>query len=899
VVAGHVELSAVARAAQRAGALPENATASVGGAVKRQGAAAAPRPRRLLGPPSNVWWLNAMLAAGALLLWTFAIRGHHQTTPTLGVPWWCLGALFFLGEAWVLHVHFGRSAYSFSLTEICYVLGLLFLDPNQLLITQVAGIGLALVVVRRQSLLKLVFNLAHFTLETCVAIVVFRALNGTSDPAALHSWTAIFAAGAIVSAMGVASIIAAISLSEGDFRLARWRGLVVFTIMGALANTSLGLLAAVLIRDRPVSTLLLTLPAALLGVAYRAQMRERRRHERMEFLYEAGRLMSRSTEMDTTVIDVLRHTRASLRAETAELLLFSTDDSAQALRTVVRSDHTETVLRPVLVDPVEIALLTHLGDQRGRLLHMRSADVDALAFLGAREASDAMVCALVGETRVIGAVIIAGRLGGVATFDREDLRQLEALAAQLSISLQNGQLERSLARLTELQQELEHQAFHDPLTGLANRVLFHERVSHAIERAAREKRPVAVLFLDLDDFKNLNDGVGHAAGDQVLVEVANRLQQLLRPSDTAARLGGDEFAVLLETTAREADAVSIAERVVEAISVPMILADGEVVMRGSVGIATAIGDSITAEEMLRNADMAMYKAKSMGKGRWEMFAPQMHVAALERHQLKSDLLHSIERSQLRLQYQPIVHLPSGSLYGVEALLRWEHPSRGLIQPDAFIGVAEESDLIVAMGRHVLEVACLQALEWAAQFPSARGLTISVNASGRELREATFSGEVEDVVRRVGLDPHCLVLEVTESQMITDPDVLCEKLARLKRMGVRLAIDDFGTGYSSLSSLRQLPVDILKIAKPLLTGHGGDTAGEAFVGAILQLGESLGLTMIAEGVETQMQRDLLTRIRCPLAQGYLFGRPMNADAISDLLQAGGAEQFPMLRVMESA
>jgi diguanylate cyclase (GGDEF)-like protein len=893
-------LAAAAAASKSADDLLEQVSGSAATSAGSGVARLALRARRLIGPPSKVWWLNTTMAVAALLLWLLAIRGHHPATATLGVPWWSLGALFFLGEAWVLHVHFGRSAYSFSLTEICYVLGLLFLDPNQLLLTQVGGIGLALVVVRRQSLLKLVFNLAHFTLETCVAIIVFRALKGTPDPSALHSWTAIFAAGAIVSAMGVASIIAAISLSEGDFKVSHWRSLVVFTMMGALANTSLGLLAAVLIRDQPVSTLLLTLPAALLGVAYRAQVRERRRHERMEFLYEAGQLMSRSTEMDTTVIDVLRHTRASLRAETAELMLFSTEDGEQALRTVVRSDQTETVLHPVLVDPVESSMLMNLGDQRGRLLHVRNADVDALAFLGARQASDAMVCALVGETRVIGAVIIAGRLGGVATFDREDLRQLEALAAQLSISLQNGQLERSLARLTELQQELEHQAFHDPLTGLANRVLFHERVSHAIERAAREQRPIAVLFLDLDDFKNLNDGVGHAAGDQVLVEVANRLRRLLRPSDTAARLGGDEFAVLLETTAHETDAVSIAERVVEAIGVPMILADGEVGMRGSVGIATAIGDSITAEEMLRNADMAMYKAKAMGKGRWEMFAPQMHVAALERHQLKSDLLHSIERSQLRLQYQPIVHLPSGALYGVEALLRWEHPSRGLIQPDAFIGVAEESDLIVAMGRHVLEVACLQAMEWASQFPSARGLTISVNASGRELREASFSGDVEDVVRSVGMDPHCLVLEVTESQMITDPPVLCEKLARLKRMGVRLAIDDFGTGYSSLSSLRQLPVDILKIAKPLVTGHGGDTAGEAFVAAILQLGESLGLTMIAEGVETHAQRDLLTRIRCPLAQGYLFGRPMNAEGISGLLEAGRAQpQYPMLRVAESA
>ncbi len=618
MVAGRVELSAVARAAQRAGALPDNATAAVGSAVKRPGAAATPSARRLLGPPSNVWWLNAMLAAGALLVWTFAIRGHHQTTPTLGVPWWCLGALFFLGEAWVLHVHFGRSAYSFSLTEICYVLGLLFLDPNQLLITQVAGIGLALVVVRRQSLLKLVFNLAHFTLETCVAIVVFRALNGTSDPAALHSWTAIFAAGAIVSAMGVASIIAAISLSEGDFGLTRWRGLVVFTIMGALANTSLGLLAAVLIRDRPVSTLLLTLPAALLGVAYRAQMRERRRHERMEFLYEAGRLMSRSTEMDTTVIDVLRHTRASLRAETAELLLFSTDDGAQALRTVVRSDHTETVLRPVLVDTVESALLTHLGDQRGRLLHMRSADVDALAFLGAREASDAMVCALVGETRVIGAVIIAGRLGGVATFDREDLRQLEALAAQLSIWLQNGQLERSLARLHGAPAGAGAPGIPRPADRPRQSCALPSACPHAIERAAREKRPVARCSSTSTTSRTSTTAWGTRQVTRCWLRWPTGCSSCFALFDTAVCLGGDEFAVLLETTAREADA-SASPSVRRGDRRADDPRRRHVVMPGSVGIATAIGDSITAEEMLRNADMAMYKAKSMGQAGWEMF----------------------------------------------------------------------------------------------------------------------------------------------------------------------------------------------------------------------------------------------------------------------------------------
>jgi diguanylate cyclase (GGDEF)-like protein len=897
VVARDMGLTVIATGAEMADSLPELGRRSPATTVGGRLAAAASWARRRPAPVTRVWWLNAVMVVTALLLWAFAIQGHHYGAPRLAVPWWTLGAVFFVGEAWVLHVHFGRSAYSFSLTEICYVLGLLFLSPNQLLITQVCGIGLALVVARRQSLLKLVFNLSHFTLETCVAIIVFRAISGVPDPSALRSWAAIFAAAAIVAIMGVVSIIAAISLSEGDFTAARWRSLVAFTVMGGLANTSLGLLAAVLIRDQPISALLLTLPAVVLGVAYRAHIRERRRHERMEFLFEAGQLMSRSTEMDTTVLDVLRHTRASLRAERAELVLLSADDGEQALRTVVKSDQSETVLQPVLLDRFERKVLLDLADQHARLLHVRNADVETSTFLGARQASDAMVCALIGETRMIGAVIISGRLGGLATFDREDLRQLEALAAQLSISLQNGQLERSLARLTELQEELEHQAFHDPLTGLANRVLFHERVAHAIERAARDQSPIAVLFLDLDDFKNLNDGVGHAAGDQVLVEVAKRMKLLLRPSDTAARLGGDEFAVLLEATAHETDAVSIAERIVQAIGVPIALAEGEVGMRGSVGIATAVGDSITADEMLRNADMAMYKAKAMGKGHWELFAPEMHTAALQRHQLKSDLLHSIERSQLRLQYQPIVHLPSGALFGVEALLRWEHPVRGLIPPDDFIAFAEESDLIVAMGRYVLEIACLQAMEWASHFPSARGLTISVNASGRELREPSFGADVEGIVRRVGLDPHRLILEVTESQMITDPSVLCGKLTRLKSMGVRLAIDDFGTGYSSLSSLRDLPVDILKIAKPLVTGpDGGEMASESFLAAILQLGESLNLNMIAEGVETPEQRDLLKRIRCPLAQGFLFGRPMDAADINSLLEAGMAERgLPLLRL----
>ena len=873
-----------APAAEPAGDPPQQQSPSAVTTVEGRFAPLTRQARRLVGPPSIVWTLNAALAASALLLWWFAIRGHHPASPPIGVPWWCLGGLFFVGEAWVLNVHFGRSAYSFSLTEVCYVLGLLFLDPNELLLTQIVGIGLALAVVRRQSLLKLVFNLAHFTLETCVAIIVFHALGGTSDPDNLGSWTAILAAGAIVSVIGVGSIISVISLSEGDFRLARWRGLVGFTTVGALANTSLGLLAAVLIRDRPVATLLLILPAVLLGVAYRANLHERRRHERMEFLYEAAQLMSSSTEMDTTVVDVLHHVRASLRAETTELVLFSSDEDGQALRTGVQSDKSERVLERTGIDAVETAVLRQLSGPRGQLLRVRGADVDTLAFLGARNARDAIVCGIVGETRMMGALIISGRLGGVASFDREDVRQLEALAAQLSISLQNGQLERSLARLTELQQELEHQAFHDPLTGLANRVLFHERVGHALERSDREKRPITVLFLDLDDFKNLNDSVGHAAGDHVLVEVARRLRLLIRPSDTAARLGGDEFAVLLETAASESDAVNIAERVIDSISVPMILASGEVGMTGSVGIATTVADGISAQEILRNADMAMYRAKATGKGCWAMFAPQMHVAALERHQLKSELLHSMERSQLRLQYQPIVHLPSGALYGVEALLRWEHPKYGLIHPAAFIGIAEESDLIVAMGRHVLEVACLQAMEWALQFPGARSMMVSINASGRELRQASFGADVEEVVRRVGMDPHRLILEVTESQMITDPVVLSQKLARLKQMGVRLAVDDFGTGYSSLSSLRQLPIDILKIAKPLVAGQGGDTVPEPFLAAILQLGVSLGLTMVAEGVETQAQREVLTRIRCPLAQGFLFGRPMSAEGIAGLLQA---------------
>ncbi|MEO7964597.1 MAG: EAL domain-containing protein [Gemmatimonadaceae bacterium] len=453
---------------------------------------------------------------------------------------------------------------------------------------------------------------------------------------------------------------------------------------------------------------------------------------------------------------------------------------------------------------------------------------------------------------------------------------------------------------------LVHQAYYDPLTSLANRELFRERMEHALQRCARESGGVALLLLDLDNFKTVNDTQGHGAGDRLLQVVARRLQSATRGCDTVARIGGDEFGILLEHTDARGGAEQVAERVVAALRQPIPLDQARLAtIGGSLGIAIYAGSEGT-EELLRNADVAMYEAKIHAPGRWVVFDPAMHRALIDRVTLEDDLRQALVRCQKRdrphlgttavypsfesrpkeapefsVAYQPIVDLRTGRISGVEALARWVHPTHGPISPINFIPIAERSHLICVLGQWVLREACRQAAKWNSRLVETP-LTVTVNLSARQLELDGLHAEVEDVLRETALDPRHLILEITETVIMQNAEATLARLHELKALGVGLAIDDFGTGYSSLAYLQRFPVDVMKIDRVFTEEVRAKGEGTALVRTILALAQLLGLKTIAEGVEEPAQRDTLRELGCDLAQGYLFGHPLSAADMEAIL-----------------
>ena len=501
------------------------------------------------------------------------------------------------------------------------------------------------------------------------------------------------------------------------------------------------------------------------------------------------------------------------------------------------------------------------------------------------------------------ACIAPGAVTLSARFQHTDgsWRYVEAIAENRLADPAVGGVVLSMRDVTarkKLEDELRHQAFHDSLTGLANRALFEDRLAHALARARRGGHPVEVLFLDLDDFKTINDSLGHEIGDQLLREVAQRIAAVVRAADTAARLGGDEFAVLVESIEGDTDdGDAIAHRILEELA-PMIALGGRSLRASaSIGLARST-DELDISELMRNADTAMYAAKESGKSNVKAYEDGMHRRALERLELTVELQQAIEQEQFELDYQPIVDLQTGALAGVEALVRWAHPLRGRMNPAQFIPLAEETGLIVPIGDWILRTACLQGSAWRKEFPKRPALELNVNVSYRQLHEPSFADHVSELLDETGFEAEALVLEITETLLPDDGDAAIGQLERLKALGVRIAVDDFGTGYSALSRLQRFPIDIVKIDRSFIVGMESDTDKAELVRGILNLSDSLHLAIVAEGIEEPEQATQLRAMHEMRGQGFLFSRPISSDHVSRLVRAGrslvpsGREQAPV-------
>jgi diguanylate cyclase (GGDEF)-like protein/PAS domain S-box-containing protein len=498
------------------------------------------------------------------------------------------------------------------------------------------------------------------------------------------------------------------------------------------------------------------------------------------------------------------------------------------------------------------------------------------------------------EVRSSMTVVIEGRRSpfGVLAVHSSSPREFKPGDIDFAQSLANVLGDTVERQLTD--DDLRHQALHDPLTGLPNRVLFLDRLQHALERQRRRRGLTAILMLDLDRFKLVNDGLGHKIGDELLAEAAPRLKQIVRSSDTVARFGGDEFAILLEEISGEHDATDMAQRIASVFTRPFVLDGSEHFVTASIGIVLAEGGELP-DDLMRDADAAMNRAKERGRARYELFDVGLRGRAMSRLRVENDLRRALDRDELTLDYQPLVSLRDHSIASVEALIRWEHPIRGRISPADFIPVAEENGLIEPIGRWVLDHACRQAARWYESRPDAPPISMSVNLSAIQVANHGLAKTVADSLRASGLDPACLSLEITESVLLDDADGRADILRSLKEIGVRLVLDDFGTGYSSLSYLTRLPLDALKVDRSFVDGLGTEPRDTAITEAIVAMSHALSLEVVGEGAETQLQITELTRLGCDLVQGFHFSRPVPALEITRMLEDGPAWLEPSLAV----
>jgi diguanylate cyclase (GGDEF)-like protein len=834
-----------------------------------------------LSTPQRILLLTATVAAAAVTLFVVVVRTLPSATTAVTLPWLLWAVAFAVSETFPVHFQWKKDSHTFSLTDLVMAAGLLLVAPGHLVLALVLGTGSALALHRRQRGLKLAFNVSQYALGGTLATAVFAVLSAGLG----ETWSWLAGILAIISSTVVADvcIFAVIGLSEGRFDPRSLLGMFTMTLPAAVAAAAVGLVLARNLINDPGALALLALPTILIIAAYRAYTRASEQQKNLGLLHEVTALLH-SADSHSALGEFLTTVRTAFRADLAELVLLATTEGDTPTISRSKADAESTVLVP-LQDGDDAEALLRLAMASGTPVTRsgRSGELDAhVAGLGLK---DGIAAVLRTDDRVHGLLLIAGRHGDVSTFTDNDVSLLDTFSRHVGTSLERGRLEEVLRQVTDLKEQLRHQALHDPLTDLPNRTLFIDRARHAVVSATRSQEWPAVLYLDLDGFKPVNDTHGHDAGDQLLRTVATRLRNCLRVGDTAARLGGDEFAVLLEGPLDEEGVGRVVDRIRRQLGVPVDLGGGRVCTVGaSIGIALGDADTRDADTLIRRADVAMYTAKRTGGNSACIHRPELDGATPEVVDPAAELQRAVLDGEMHAVYQPLVDLKTGQLTGAEALVRWHHRTDGVRMPDEFIALAEETGLIVPIGALVLRDACFQAARWVQARPDLAELLVTVNLSARQLAHDGIVEEVRSALEAAGLEPRRLVLEITETVLMHDRDAAAAALWRLKGLGVRIAIDDFGTGYSSLAYLRRFPIDMLKIAREFVSGLGQDANDDVITQAIVELADTLGLLTVAEGVESDDQHELVAALNCDLAQGFLFARPLSADAVHEMVLA---------------
>jgi diguanylate cyclase (GGDEF)-like protein len=809
--------------------------------------------------------MSAVLAVAAAAILT-VLPG-----PALGSAWTVPSALaltvaFYLADAYPLHVENRGETLTLSVSEVPFIVGLLFCPPDLLIAARCIGAWSALVFKRRQRFGKLAFNATLQAFDTSVGVLVFRALPGSGGHALVGAGTDAVLGVLASSLISTVAVIVVVWIHSGRRDTGATLSYLKLSSLSLVANFCGGLVLSVALWQSPG----VLVPAAVVGVAlaaaYRSYVEQRHRHDNLRMVYEFVRSVDTSATSESRIRHLLERTRAVLRSDHAEILLLAEEEPGQVTRRWVGADGwlqaEVTMSHP---DDWPITMVASTGKP---FLAPRSTKDTAIAtFLAWRGWRDALIVPMLGEGRTIGVIVVAERTSEVMTFTDEDARLLTTVAAQVSSVVENGQL---VDRLT-------HDSSHDALTGLANRTTYQDRLRAVLEQA--EPAPVAVLLMDLDRFKEVNDTLGHHHGDLLIREVAGRLRGAAPSAATVARLGGDEFAVLLPDA--DADtAHAAARRLWDAVARPCSLDGVDLDVEASIGIAVAPEHGGDGTALLKRADMAMYAAKR-GRSHIEFYDADRDEYSPRRLALASQVRAAVDNGQLELHYQPQVDLATGKVVAVEALSRWRHPEYGLVPPDEFIALAEQSGAIATLTHWALETAVRQLMQWRA---AGYDLEMSVNISMRNLTDNATCEQLEELVTRYGLVPGDLILEVTESQVMANPERTLPILNRLAAIGARLSIDDFGTGYSSLGYLKQLPVTELKVDRAFVAGVATDHQDVAIVRAIVDLASSLGMRVVAEGVEDQPILERLSSLGCDRIQGYLLSRPLPPGSLISWLDA---------------